>query len=130
MIKNLSRLLFCLLFVGVVSSWMTAQDSDTTSKSGVRTITGCLTKSGNSGDSLLTAKDGSTWTIPANDSVDLAGNVGQEVQIKGAVARNKAHNMKEDTKQMANDAGAKNNTAEHGTLKATDVQKTGTSCEQ
>ncbi|HEY1676727.1 MAG TPA: hypothetical protein VGG04_03400 [Candidatus Sulfotelmatobacter sp.] len=130
MIKNLSRLLFCLLFLGLVTAFTSAQDSDTNSKSDVRTISGCLTKSGNTNDYLLTAKDGSTWKVPGNTSVDLAGNVGQQVQIKGTVARNKAHNMKEDTKQMANDAGAHNNTAEHGTLNPTDVQKTGTSCEQ
>ncbi|HEX3821922.1 MAG TPA: hypothetical protein VHW45_16435 [Candidatus Sulfotelmatobacter sp.] len=130
MIKNLSRLLFCMLFVGLLSAWVTAQDSDANSKSDVRTISGCLTKSGNGNGYLLTASDGSTWDVKGNSSVDLAGNVGQQVQVKGVVSNNKAHNMKEDTKQMANDAGAKNNTAEHGHLKVTDVQKTGTSCEQ
>jgi len=130
MIKNLTRLFFCMLLLGLFSAWVNAQDSNQNSKSEVRTYTGCLTKSGNANEYLLTATDGSTWEIHGNSSVDLAGNVGQQVQVKGVVANNKAHNMKEDTKQMANDAGAKNNTAEHGTLKATDVQKTGTSCEQ
>jgi hypothetical protein len=31
---------------------------------------------------------------------------------------------------MGNDAGMKNNTAEHGHLKVTDLRKTGESCEQ
>jgi hypothetical protein len=130
MVKNLSRVLFCMLFVGLLSAWMSAQDSDSNSKGEVRTISGCLTKSGNGNEYLVTASDSSTWEIHANSSVDLAGNVGQQVQVKGVVSHNKTHNMKEDTKQMANDAGAKNNTAEHGHLKATDLQKTGTSCEQ
>jgi hypothetical protein len=130
MVKNLSRVLFCVLFVGLLSAWMSAQDSDSNSKGEVRTISGCLTKSGNANEYLLTASDGSTWEIHANSSVDLAGNVGQQVQVKGVVSHNKSHNMKEDAKQAANDAGANNNTAEHGHLKATDVQKTGTSCEQ
>src|SRR5215475_9758161 len=109
MIKNLSRMFFCMLVVGLLSAWVNAQDSDSNSKSEVRTISGCLTKSGNGSGYLLTASDGSTWELKANSSVDLAGNVGQQVQVKGVVSHNKAHNMKEDTKQMANDAGAKNN---------------------
>ena len=130
MIKNLTRLMFCMLLVGLVSAWVTAQESDSNSKGEVRTITGCLTKSGSTNEYLLTASDGSTWEIHANSSVDLAANVGQQVQLKGVVSHNKSHNMKEDAKQAANDAGANNNTAEHGHLKATDLQKIGTSCEQ
>ena len=130
MIKNLSRMFFCMLVIGILSAWVSAQDSNSNSKSEVRTISGCLTKSGNGNEYLLTAKDGSTWEIHSNGSVDLSGNVGQQVQVKGTVSHNKAHNMKEDTKQMANDAGANNNTAEHGHLKVTDLEKTGTACEQ
>jgi hypothetical protein len=132
MTNKRSRLLFCVILVGLTSAWMLAQDSDanTKSKDEVRTISGCLTKSGNGNEFLLTASDGSTWEIRGNSSVDLASNVGQKVEAKGVVAHDKAHNMKEDAKQMGNDAGVKNNTAEHGHFKVTDLRKTGDSCEQ
>jgi len=45
------------------------------------------------------------------------------------VANNKAHNMKEDAKDMANDSGMKNNTAEHGHLKVTGLHKVSDSCQ-
>jgi hypothetical protein len=112
--------------------WAVAQDSseNSNSKSDVRTIAGCLTKTGSGNEYLLTATDGSTWEIHANASVDLAGSVGQKVEAKGVVSHNKAHNMKEDAKQMGADAGMKNNTMEHGHLKVTDLRQTGESCER
>lgn len=134
MTKSFNRLLFCILLVGLTSVWAVAQDSDSdknaNSKDQVRTMTGCLTKSGSGNEYLLTASDGSTWEIHSNNSVDLAGNVGQKVDVKGVVDHDKMHNMKEDAKQMGHDAGAKNNTAEHGHFKVTDLHKTGDSCEQ
>jgi hypothetical protein len=134
MTKSFNRLLFCILLVGLTSVWAVSQDSDSdknaNSKDQVRTMTGCLTKSGSGNEYLLTASDGSTWEIHSNSSVDLAGNVGQKVDVKGVVDHDKMHNMKEDAKQMGHDAGAKNNTAEHGHFKVTDLQKTGDSCEQ
>ncbi len=132
MTNRLSRLLFCVVLVAAASVWAVAQDSDanSNSKAEVRTITGCLTKSGSGNGYLLTANDGSTWEIRSDSSVDLAGSIGQKVEAKGVVSHDKAHNMKEDAKQMGNDAGMKNNTAEHGHLKVTDLHKTGESCEQ
>ena len=41
-----------------------------------------------------------------------------------------AHNMKEDTKDMAHDTGMKKDNREHGHLKVTDLHKVGGSCEQ
>jgi hypothetical protein len=99
-------------------------------KSDVRTISGCLTKSGGGNEYVLTASDGSTWEIHENSAVNLAKHTNQTVEVKGTVANNKAHNMKEDTKEMANDAGMKNKTAEHGHLKVTDVKKVSDSCQQ
>lgn len=125
-----SRLLFCVVLVGLTSMWAVAQDSDANSKDEVRTISGCLTKSGSANGYLLTATDGSTWELNAKDSSQLASHVGQKIEAKGVVDHNKAHNMKEDAKQMGNDAGMKNNTAEHGHLKVTDIRQTGESCEQ
>lgn len=129
MTNKWSRFLFCVVLVGLSSAWALAQDSDTdNSKGEVRTITGCLTKSGNGNEYLLTGNDGSTWEIHENSSVDLAKHVNQTVEAKGTVSHEKAHNMKEDAKQMGNDAGMKNH-AEHGHLKVTDIHKVSGSCQ-
>jgi hypothetical protein len=126
-----SRLLFAVVLVGLTSVWTMAQDSDASNSKGeVRNITGCLTKSGAGNEYLLTATDGSTWEVHANNSVNLADYIGQTVEARGVVSHEKTHQMKEDAKQMGHDAGMKNNTAEHGHLKVTDVQKVGRSCEQ
>lgn len=125
-----SRFLFCVVLVGVSSAWALAQNSDTNNSKGeVRSITGCLTKSGNGNEYLLTGNDGSTWEIHENSSVNLSKHVNQTVEAKGVVAHEKAHNMKEDAKEMGNDAGMKNNTAEHGHLKVTDLHKVSDSCQ-
>ena len=125
-----SRFLLCLAVMGLTTMWAVAQDSGSNSKAEVRTVTGCLTKTGSGNEFLLTASDGSTWEIRANGAVDLASNIGQKVEAKGVVENNKAHNMKEDAKQMGADAGMKNSTTEHGHLKVTDLRQTGESCEQ
>ena len=128
---KLSRLLFCVVLVGMMSAWTLAQDSDANNAKGeVRNVTGCLTKSGSGNEYLLTGTDGSTWEIHANNSVNLADHVGQKVEARGVVSHEKMHNMKEDAKQMGNDAGMKNNTNEHGHLKVTSIHKLGGSCEQ
>jgi len=44
------------------------------------------------------------------------------------VSNSTAHNMKEDTKDMAHDTGIKKHNAEHGNLKVTDVQMVSDSC--
>jgi len=125
-----TRLLLCVFLAGMTSLWVVAQDDAGNSKGEVRNITGCLTKTGSGNEFLLTGTDGSTWEIHANNSVNLADHVGQKVEARGTVSNEKAHNMKEDAKQMGNDAGMKNNTAEHGHLKVTSIHKLGESCEQ
>lgn len=127
---RLSGLLLCVVLVGLSSVWAVAQDESANSKSEVRSITGCLSKAGDGDEYLLTGNDGSTWEMHANDAVNLASHVGQMVEVKGFVSHEKMHNMKEDAKEMGHDAGAKNNTAEHGHLKPTDVRKVGSSCER
>jgi hypothetical protein len=126
-----TRLRLCVAVAALTSVWSFAQD-DTSSdaKGAVRNITGCLTKSGNGNEYLLTATDGSTWEIHENTGVNLAKHTNQTVEVKGVVSNNKAHNMKEDAKDMASDAGVKNNTAEHGHLKVTNVHKVSDSCQQ
>lgn len=132
MTNKWSRLLFSLVLVGLTSVWTLAQDTDANSKSKgeVRTITGCLTKSGGGDEYLLTGNDGSTWEIHENVAVDLARHVNQTVEAKGVVSHEKMHNMKEDTKEMAHDTGATKAPAEHGHLKVTDVHKVSDSCQQ
>ncbi len=128
---KLSRLLLCILFAALTTAWVVAQDTDSNAnpKGEVRTITGCLTKSGGGNEYLLTGNDGSTWEIHANNAVNLSKHVNQTVEVTGAVAHEKAHNMKEDAKEMGHDTGMKNNTAEHGHLKATDIHKVSDSCQ-
>ena len=130
-----SRLLFVVVLVGLTSVWALAQDQDNDAKNSahkgeVRTITGCLTKSGGGNEYLLTGSDGSTWEIRENASVDLAAHVNQTVEAKGVVSHEKMHNMKEDSKEMAHDTGATKARAEHGHLKVTDVHKLSDSCSQ
>jgi len=69
-----------------------------------------------------------TWEIHENSSVNLAKHVNQTGEAKGLVAHEKAHDMKEDAKQLGNDAGVKNQTAEHGHLRVTDLHKVSDSC--
>jgi hypothetical protein len=114
----------------MTSVWALAQDENSNTKSEVRTLTGCLTKSGNGNEYLLTASEGSTWEMHQNGSVDLGRHVGQTVEIKGTVSHEKMHNMKEDAKEMGHDAGAKNNPAEHGHLNVTDIHRVGEACER
>ena len=125
-----TRLLLCVVVLGLTSAWALAQD-DTSNKSKgeVRNVTGCLTKSGSGNEYLLTATDGSTWEIHENNSVDLASHVNQTVDLRGVVSHEKMHNMKEDAKDMASDTGATKPKAEHGHLKPTNLHKVSDSCQ-
>src|SRR5262249_33268706 len=112
------------------SVWALAQDDTSNSaKGGVRNITGCLTKHGGGDEYMLTATDGSTWEIHENSAVDLASHVNQSVEVRGAVSNEKAHNMKEDAKDMAKDWGMKKDSTEHGNLKVTNIKKVSDSCQ-
>ena len=129
-----TRLLLCVVVAAVTSVWAVAQDDSANSqandsKGQVRNLTGCLTKSSSGNEYTLTATDGSTWEIHENNAVDLASHVNQTVDVKGAVSNEKAHNMKEDAKQMGHDTGMKSNTAEHGHLKVTSLHKVSDSCQ-
>src|SRR5579864_7668182 len=124
MTNKWTRLLLCVVIAAVTSVWAVAQDdSSSNSKSEVRSITGCLTKSGGGDEYLLTGTDGSTWEIHENSAVSLARHVNQTVEAKGVVSHEKMHNMKEDAKEMAHDTGATKAHGEHGHLKVTDVHK-------
>jgi hypothetical protein len=128
-----SSLLLGLLLVVLGAAWMFSQENnDTKSKSNTRTITGCLSKeheSGNSKEYLLTASDGSTWEI-RSDSVALGDHVGHTISATGVVRNPIAHNLKEDAKDAAADAHMNKNTAEHGHMTVTDVQMVSKSCKK
>jgi hypothetical protein len=107
--------------------WVMAQDSDTKGKSDTRTITGCLSQGDSAKEFNLTAEDGSTWEVKSSN-VSLAKHVGHTISATGVVSNNTAHNMKEDSKDMAQDMGVKKDNKEHGHLKVTDVQMVSDSC--
>ena len=122
-------LLLPLMLLVLGSSWLFAQDMSSSgkSKSDTRTITGCLTKGDNAKEFLLTGTDGSTWEVRSS-SVSLANHVGHTVEATGVVKNAMAHNMKEDTKDMATDAHMKKDNNEHGHLTITDVKMVSDSC--
>src|SRR3979411_21390 len=129
MTTKLNRMLLCLILVGLAASWAVVQDetSDSKSKSEVRTVTGCLSKGDSAKEFLLTGNDGSTWEVRSS-RVALAKHVGHTVTATGVVSNAKLHNMKEDTKEMAKDAGMKKSDSEHGHLKVTDLRMVSDSC--
>ena len=122
------NLLLCLV-LACTSVWVMADDSSGKGKSDTRTITGCLSQGDNAKEFKLTADDGGTWEVRSSN-VSLAQHVGHKVTATGVVSNATAHNMKEDTKDMAHDTGMKKNNAEHGHLKVTDVQMVSESCSQ
>jgi hypothetical protein len=122
---------FSILILLICSaSWLMGQDdTGNKSKASTRTVTGCLTKSGDSNKFVLTASDGSTWDLKS-DTVSLADHVGHTISATGAVSNPTAHNLKEDTKDAASDAHMKKNNTEHGRLNVTDVKMVSDSCQQ
>lgn len=125
-----TRLLLCATIIALCACWVAAQDasSQSTSKSKVRTITGCLSQGDSANEFLLTANDGSTWEV-RSDKVTLAGHVGHTIAATGVVSRATAHNLKEDAKQAAKDTGVTNR-AEHGHMTITDVKMVSDSCQK
>ena len=130
---KLNRLLLCFILAGLTASVAVAQEgnSDSKSKSDVRTVTGCLTKGDSPDEFMLTGNDGSTWEVRGSKSgVDLASHVGHTISATGVVSNATAHNLKEDTKDAAKDAGMKKDNTEHGHLKITNLQMVSDSCQK
>jgi len=123
----MKKLIMCLALVCTASLWTMAQDSDAKGKSDTRTITGCLAQGDSAKEFKLTAENGSTWEVKSSN-VSLAEHVGHTITATGVVSNATAHNMKEDTKDMAHDTGMKKDNREHGHLKITDVQMVSESC--
>jgi hypothetical protein len=133
MTTKLNRLVMCLILAALTASWAVAQDdsSNSKSKSDVRTVTGCLTKGDGADEFLLTGNNGSTWEVRNSKSgVDLSNHVGHTISATGVVSNATAHNLKEDTKDAANDTGMKKHNSEHGHLKITDVQMVSDTCQK
>src|SRR6476660_2273662 len=121
------NLLLCVVLAVGASVVMMAGKSSDKGKSDTRTITGCLAQGDNAKEFKLTAEDGSTWEVRSS-AVSLAEHVGHTVSATGVVSNAMAHNMKEDTKDMAHDTGMKKDNKEHGHLKVTDVKMVSDSC--
>ena len=125
----MKNLLLCLVLACVGSVFVLAQNTSSPAKgkAATRTITGCLAKGDSANEFMLTGSDGSTWEV-SSDSVSLAEHVGHTISITGNVAHAKMHNMKEDAKDAAQDAGMKKENTEYGHLKATNVKMVSDSC--
>jgi hypothetical protein len=126
--KLIGLVALALAFVPVS---MLAQDTSGTpkAKAEVRDITGCLAKGDSADEFLLTGKDGSTWEVRSKE-VALADHVGHTVTAHGVVEHAKIHNMKEDAKSAAADAGMKKDDTEHGHLTITSVKMVSSSCKK
>ena len=122
--------LFALVITLLGAVWALAQpaSNDSKDKSATRTVTGCLQKSDDPNEFVLKGNDGSDWEV-RSDNVPLADHVGHTVSATGVVSNKTAHNLKEDTKEMAHDTGMKKH-GEHGHLRITDVQMVSSSCSQ
>ncbi len=130
--SRLSSWLLCLALAGLGMPLSLAQNdmgSSGKSKSDTRTITGCLSKGDSASEFLLTGNDGSTWEVRSS-SISLTGHVGHQISATGVVTNAMAHNMKEDTKDMAADAHMKKDDSEHGHMKITDVQMISDTCQK
>ena len=124
------NLFLCLVMALMASVWVMADDSaDAKGKSDVRTVTGCLSQGDNAKEFKLAANDGSTWEVRSS-KVSLAKHVGHTVEATGVVKNAMAHNMKEDSKDMAHDTGAMKSNNEHGHLTITHVKMVSESCSQ
>lgn len=123
----MKKMLLCVALACCASAFMLAQSSDTKGKGSTRSVTGCLQKTSEANEFLLLGNDGSSWEVKS-DAVTLADHVGHEVTATGTVSHAKAHDMKEDSKDMAHDAGMDKHNAEHGHMKVTDLQMVSTSC--
>jgi hypothetical protein len=108
---------------------MADDSADMKGKSDTRTVTGCLSQGDNAKEFNLAASDGSTWEVRSS-KVALAKHVGHTVEATGVVKNAMAHNMKEDSKDMAHDTGMKKGNSEHGHMTITHVKMVSESCSQ
>jgi hypothetical protein len=122
----MKNLLLCLILALAGSVLASAQDAPK-GKAHTRSITGCLAQGDDKDEFRLTAQDGSMWEV-GSDAVSLAPHVGHTVTATGTVRAAAMHNMKEDAKDAAQDAGMKHDNKEHGHLQVTDLKMVSDSC--
>jgi hypothetical protein len=107
-----------------------AQDEATkTTHKKVRTISGCLQKTGDPNEYKLTTAKGSTWEIKS-DAVNLGEHVGHTVSVTGTVRNAAAHGAKEDAKEEAKEHGVGEKSTEHGHMTVTEMKMVSESCSQ
>lgn len=130
---KISRFVVAVALLAITAPLGFAQTNTSTGqekgKSDIRTITGCVSKADSAGKYNFVADDGSNWIVTSS-KVNLADNVGHTVELTGVVSHAVAHNMKEDAKDAATDAGAKKSNNEHGHIKVTDLKDINDSCHQ
>jgi uncharacterized protein (DUF1684 family) len=87
-----------------------------------KTVTGCLQKGDQPGETMLTAADGKSWELHS-DSVKLEQHIGHQVTVTGTASREtKAEEKKEG--QMEKAAGKE----EYGDLQVTDLKMVNETC--
>ena len=120
---KINRLVLLTILVFFGTSLGIAKD-----KADVRDVTGCLAKGDSAKEFMLTGSDGSTWEVKSS-KVALAEHVGHTVTATGVVSNATMHNMKEDAKDTAKDAGMTKKSDEHGHLTVTAVKMVSESCQ-
>jgi len=127
---KIASLAVALLFVSASAFANPAQDQDekTTHKK-VRTVSGCLEKTGESDEYKLTTATGATWEIQS-DAVKLGEHVGHTVRVTGTVRNATAHGMKEDAKEKAAEHGVDKGETEHGHLEVTNIKHVSDTCKK
>jgi hypothetical protein len=120
---KINRLVLVAILVCFGTSLGIAKD-----KAEVRDVTGCLAKGDNAKEFTLTGTDGSSWEVKSS-KVALADHVGHTVTATGVVSNATMHNMKEDAKDTAKDAGMTKNSDEKGHLTVTAVKMVSESCQ-
>ena len=122
----MKNLLLCLILALAGNSFVICTGR-TKRQSTYPFITGCLSQGNDQNEFVLTAQNGNTWEV-SSDAVSLAPHVGHTVTATGTVKSAAMHNMKEDAKDAAQDAGMKKDNKEHGHLEITDVKMVSDSC--
>lgn len=125
---KMTSLAVAFVFLSIVALAAPPQDQEkkTTHKQ-VRTISGCLEKSGGGDEYKLTTAAGGTWEIKS-DAVKLGEHVGHTVRVTGTVRMATEHGMKEDAKQEAAEHGMDKNETEHGHMEVTAIKHVSDSC--
>jgi hypothetical protein len=119
--------LFTMIMLGSAPFSAAQDDAKPTTHRKVRTLTGCLQKSDDANEYMLTTKSGGTWEM-RSDSVKMAPHVGHTVTVTGVVRTATLHALKEDTKTEAREQGVNKDSTEHGHLTVTALKMVSHDC--